>query len=70
MKFWHVLRAGSRYESFTTYAINMKRNGLLGSPCPDYISENVSMKVVRIIQSYVNIVNKVVWKEYDKELYK
>ena len=47
----------------TDMAINMKRNGLLGKPCPDYIDECVSIKVVRIIQSYVNVVNKMVWRK-------
>jgi len=47
----------------TDMAIKMKNDGVLGKPCPDYIDENVSMKVVRIIQSYVNVVNKMVWKK-------
>ena len=46
----------------TDMAISMKQNGILGNPCSDYTNENVSMKVVRIIQSYVNIVNKMVWR--------
>ena len=32
-------------------------------PCPDYIDETVSMKVVRIIQGYVGVVNKMVWRK-------
>lgn len=44
-------------------AIKMKRDGVLGKPCPDYTDENVSMKVVRIIQSYVSVVDKMVWKK-------
>ena len=44
-------------------AIEMKRNGTLGKPCPDYTDTNVSMKVVRIIQSYTNIVNRMVWRK-------
>ena len=47
----------------TDMAIEMKRNGVLGKPCPDYTDTNVSMKVIRIIQSYVNIVNKMVWRK-------
>ena len=47
----------------TDMAITMKRNGVLGKPCPDYTDENVSMKVVRIIQGYVNVVNKMVWRK-------
>ena len=46
----------------TDMAIKMKNDGLLGKPCPDYTDENVSMKVVRIIQGYVNVVNKMVWR--------
>ena len=46
----------------TEMAITMKKNGVLGQPCADYVDENVSMKVVRIIQSYVNVVNKMVWR--------
>lgn len=46
----------------TDMAINMKRNNIMGNPCADYTNENVSMKVVRIIQSYVNVVNKMVWR--------
>ena len=48
----------------TDVAIRMKREGVLGKPCPDYVDENVSMKVVRIIQGYVNVVNKMVWRKY------
>ena len=47
----------------TDMAIEMKRQGTLGKPCPDYTDETVSMKVVRIIQSYVNVVNKMVWRK-------
>lgn len=47
----------------TNMAIKMKQNAVLGHPCVDYVDECVSMKVVRIIQSYVNIVNKMVWRK-------
>ena len=47
----------------TDIAIKMKRDGVLGKPCPDYVDETVSMKVVRIIQGYVNVVNKMVWRK-------
>ena len=47
----------------TDMAIEMKRNGVLGKPCPDYTDTNVSMKVIRIIQSYTNIVNRFVWRK-------
>ena len=46
-------------------AVEMVQNGDLGIPVPDYVDTNVSDKVVRIIQSYVGVVNKMVWrKEY------
>ena len=44
-------------------AIEMKQKNVMGHPCVDYTNECVSMKVVRIIQSYVNIVNKMVWRK-------
>lgn len=47
----------------TDMAIDMKQRGGLGKPCPDYVDETVSMKVVRIIQGYVNVVNKMVWRK-------
>lgn len=48
----------------TEMAISMKQQGILGKVCPDYVDETVSMKVVRIIQGYVNVVNKMVWRKY------
>lgn len=47
----------------TDMAIDMKKRGIHGKPCPDYTDENVAMKVVRIIQGYVNVVNKMVWRK-------
>ena len=47
----------------TDMAIDMKQKNVLGHPCVDYTNECVSMKVVRIIQSYVNVVNKMVWRK-------
>lgn len=44
-------------------AVNMNRNGDYGCPVPDYIEENVSSKIVKIIQSYTGIVNKMVWRK-------
>ena len=44
-------------------AVTMNRNGDYGIPVPDYIEENVSTKVVKIIQSYTGIVNKMVWRK-------
>ena len=44
-------------------AVALNRDGEFGIPVPDYIEENVSMKVVKIIQSYTGIVNKMVWRK-------
>lgn len=44
-------------------AVSLIRDGLPGIPVPDYVDENVSTKVVRIIQSYVGVVNKMVWRK-------
>ena len=44
-------------------AVEMVKNGDLGIPVPDYTDINVSDKVVRIIQSYVGVVNKMVWRK-------
>lgn len=44
-------------------AVEMNRNGDYGVPVPDYVEENVSTKVVKIIQSYVGVVNKMVWRK-------
>ena len=45
-------------------AVELNRNGDYGIPVPDYVEENVSGKVVRIIQSYTGVVNKMVWRKY------
>ncbi len=45
-------------------AVTMNQNGDYGTPVPDYIEENVSTKVVKIIQSYTGIVNRMVWRKY------
>lgn len=45
-------------------AVILNKNGDYGIPVPDYIDENVSTKVIKIIQSYVGVVNKTVWKKY------
>lgn len=44
-------------------AVEMNKNGDLGIPVPDYTEENVSTKVVKIIQSYTGVVNKMVWRK-------
>ena len=45
-------------------AVEMNQNGDLGIPVPDYVEENVSDKVVKIIQSYTGVVNKMVWRKF------
>lgn len=44
-------------------AVEMNKAGDYGTPVPDYIEENVSSKVIKIIQSYTGIINKMVWRK-------
>lgn len=44
-------------------AVEMNRAGDIGIPVPDYVETNVSTKVVKIIQSYTSVVNKMVWRK-------
>lgn len=44
-------------------AVAMNKNGDLGVAVPDYVDENVSTKVIKIIQSYTGIVNRMVWRK-------
>jgi UDP-N-acetyl-L-fucosamine synthase len=44
-------------------AVGMKRNNDIGIDVPNYVDENISVKVVKIIQSYTGIVNKMVWRK-------
>ena len=44
-------------------AVRMNADGDSGIPVPDYVEENVSAKVVKIIQSYTGVVNKMVWRK-------
>ena len=44
-------------------AVQLVEDGNFGIPVPDYVDENVSTKVVKIIQSYTNIVNRFVWRK-------
>ena len=46
-------------------AVQMNHDGAVGTPVPDYTDTNVSSKVVRIIQSYTGIVNRMVWRKED-----
>ena len=45
-------------------AVGLNKNGEYGLPVPDYVDENVSTKVVKIIQSYTGVVNKMVWRKF------
>lgn len=45
-------------------AVELAKNGDYGTPVPNYTDENVSTKVVKIIQSYVGVVNKMVWRKF------
>lgn len=45
-------------------AVQMNADGNFGIPVPDYIEENVSTKVVKIIQSYTRVIDKLVWRKY------
>lgn len=45
-------------------AVEMVKSGDNGIPVPDYVDSNVSDKVVKIIQSYVGVVNKMVWRKF------
>ena len=45
-------------------AVAMNENGDFGIPVPNYVEENVSTKVVKIIQSYTGVVNKMVWRKF------
>lgn len=45
-------------------AVELNKNNDLGIPVPDYVDENVSTKVVKIIQSYTGVVNNMVWRKF------
>ena len=45
-------------------AVTMVQNDDNGIPVPDYVEENVSTKVVKLIQSYTGVVNKMVWRKF------
>ena len=45
-------------------AVELNKNQEYGIPVPDYVEENVSTKVVKLIQSYTGVVNKMVWRKY------
>jgi len=54
---------GNNIEQAIELAVSMKENNELTAEIPDYIDINVSVKVVKIIQSFTNIINKVVWEK-------
>lgn len=54
---------GSLLQAVDT-AVELNRAGDIGIPVPDYVEENVSTKVVKIIQSYTGIVDKMVWRKF------
>ena len=45
-------------------AVELNENNEVGIPVPDYVDENVSTKVVKIIQSYTGVVDKMVWRKF------
>lgn len=45
-------------------AVAMNMDGALGIPVPNYVEENVSVKVVKLIQSYTGVVDKMVWRKF------
>ena len=45
-------------------AVALNDDGYNGIPVPDYVEENVSTKVVKLIQSYTGVVNKMVWRKF------
>ena len=57
------IREDSLLQAVKT-AVEMKENCELSAPVPDYTEENVSTKVVKIIQSYTSIVDRMVWRKY------
>ena len=56
------IETGSLLQAVET-AVEMDRSGDHGIPVPDYLEENVSAKVVKIIQSYAGVVDKMVWRK-------
>lgn len=54
---------GNSLSQAVDVAVEMNKNGHHGTPVPDYTDENVSDKVVKIIQSYTGVVNKMVWRK-------
>ena len=53
-----------KFKAHVYEAMKMTENGDHGIPVPTYVEENVSTKVVKIIQSYTGVVNKMVWRKF------
>ena len=45
-------------------AVSLNQSGDYGVPVPDYVETNISTKVVKIIQSYTGVVDRMVWRKY------
>jgi UDP-N-acetylglucosamine 2-epimerase len=55
--------SGEQVLQAVELAVVMNKNGDLGVAVPDYVDQNVSTKIIKIIQSYTGIVNKMVWRK-------
>ena len=55
--------AAQQHQQAQDTAVAMNQEGDFGIPVPDYVEENVSSKVVKLIQSYTGVVNKMVWRK-------
>ena len=51
-------------QALSRGSVEMVKNGDNGLDVPNYVDENVSTKVVKLIQSYVGVVNKMVWRKF------
>ena len=51
-------------------AVEMVKNGDNGLPVPNYTDENVSTKIVKLIQSYTSVINKMVWRKEMQHIFK
>ena len=56
------IEEGTLLQAVST-AVDMVKNGDNGIPVPDYVEDNVATKVVKLIQSYTGVVNKMVWRK-------
>ena len=58
-----LLQAENSLLQAVETAVSMNANGDHGIPVPDYVEQLVSTKVVKLIQSYTGVVNKMVWRK-------